>query len=265
MRRQETTTFGNELGIACDADVTTDGRWCAIFRRESELVISFQGGREISETRQIKFPIIRWVGNDHILVADSRIDSSKSNAWVYRCDGSLRASFCAGDGINDIVADEKTVVFTYFDEGVFGNIPPSHEGVAVFTPDGKLLFGYQSFFGDAAVDVADCYCACRGEADEILFVPYTDFPLVRLNTSNKTQKIENLPDALFGAGSLVVGANSIFFYGPYGQRNAIFEYKSGGIASLIDSHPGPLRGLRNGRFINVGEHGYTIVYAAESV
>jgi hypothetical protein len=265
MRQQVTNTFGNELGIARDVDVTTDGRWCAIFQRGSEQVIAFQGGDEIRKTPPIKFPIIRWVGNDHILVADTRIDSiTSSNAWIYKSDGILQTTFCAGDAINDAVANKNAIVFTYFDEGVFGNIPPSNDGVAVFTLDGQLLFGYQSFFGESAVDVADCYCACRGDRDEVLFVPYTDFPLVRLNIATRSQKIEVLPEVLHGTRALVAIGDNLFFYGPYGQRSAIFEYKSGRDARLVDTHAGPLRGLTQGRFISVGEHEYTIVYATES-
>jgi hypothetical protein len=95
-----------------------------------------------------------------IVLVDRRTAKGRSNCFVYTPDGTARAEFCVGDGVADVLVTGQRIVVTYFDEGVFGDVPPSSEGLCVFSPDGELKLGYQSGIKNP-VDVADCYCACQ--------------------------------------------------------------------------------------------------------
>ncbi|NUP09157.1 MAG: hypothetical protein HOW73_24160 [Polyangiaceae bacterium] len=54
-----------------------------------------------------------------------------------------------GDGVADAVSVGERIVVTCFDEGVFGGVAPSEEGLWVFATDGSLEFGYQTGVQDA--------------------------------------------------------------------------------------------------------------------
>ena len=52
------------------------------------------------------------------------------------------------------------------------------------------------------------------------------------------------------------------FFDPYDEKHAILEWSPRGEPGVIGSHPGPLRGLRGGRFLTHGTSGFTIVERA---
>jgi hypothetical protein len=235
--------------------VLATGDCVAVFRRGDKHIIRY-GEAEFEEPRAVRFPIVRFLNPDTILLADSRTTTGYNNAWVFDRAGNLFASFCAGDAIADILGQTDTIVVTYFDEGVFGNVPPAQEGVCVYSATGRLRFGYTSEFGEQAVSVADCYCACWGQGFDIWFSPYADFPLVKLDVVTREQEVFSLPSLLTGAKALTTDGNRFFFHDPDG---AILSWRLGVGVKSHGTCPDRLRGLRGGRFLFHGTSGYTLV------
>jgi ribosomal protein S18 acetylase RimI-like enzyme len=89
----------------------------------------------------VRFPLVRWMDRDRLLLVDTRTDGGRENAFVFTLAGEEVRRFCAGDGVQDVLVAGDRIVMTYFDEGVFGNVTPSDEGLAVFSADGRLAFG----------------------------------------------------------------------------------------------------------------------------
>jgi hypothetical protein len=206
-----------------------------------------------------RFPLIRAVGNERVLVIDSRTTENTANAHIFSHTGETLAVFRVGDGVQDVIVLETTIGVTYFDEGVFGRSEPANEGVAFFGLDGQLSWGYLSEIGPGAVDVADCYAACRAGRNQLAFCPYTDFPLVELDPRKRSQSVFLLPQELHGASALSRRGPHTFFHGPYGRKHSILRWSPGEAPSMVGSHAGPLRGLDAGRFLSKTEHGFTIV------
>lgn len=226
-------------GTAIDVDVRADGEWVAICRPERDLVVVF-AGHHFTVPDEIQFPLIRWVGDREILLIDARTTKGRDNAYVFSTSGARKARFCVGDGVADAVAVADAVVITYFDEGIFGDVPPSHEGLCVFSVDGRLEFGYQSGVRNP-VDIADCYCVCAAGRHEVCFSPYTGFPLVRLNLKARDQEVHELPEVLAGASALSTDGVVFYFYGPYDAKDSIIRWQPGEACTEVGTHPGPLR------------------------
>ena len=242
-----------------DLDAGSNDSWVGVAGKEQKQVLLFDG-RAVKIPQVCRFPIVRAIGNGRAIVVDTRIEKAKQvNAWVVDTDGNVKTSFCVGDGVQDVLASEKWIVVTYFDEGVFSDIEPGPEGLVVFDTSGKFKFGYQSHFGKKAVDIADCYCACWVGPHQIMFLPYTEFPLVRLDLETFTQEIYATPKELHGSRGLTVLGDRVFCHGPYDQRD-IREWRVGNQkAACVGQYTARLRGLGEGRFLALGQAGYTIV------
>jgi hypothetical protein len=108
--------------------------------------------------------------------------------------------------------------------------------------------------------IADCYCICKHGANRILFLPYTDFPLIELNLDTGDEKKYEIPENLKGSNGLTSTANSIMFHSPYEDNRGIYKWKIGDkTADKIGEYSGELRGLQDGRFLNIGLKGFTIL------
>ena len=256
---QEATTLQDLPGSAVDIDVGVDGAWVAMCKRDAELVVATSTG-QFPAPDNLRFPQIRWMGNGDILVVDTRTTRGSQNAFVLTPSGIEKVRFCVGDGVADVLVVGESVVVTYFDEGIFGGVAPSEEGLAVFASDGRFEFGYQSGVKDP-VDIADCYCVCPAGPDEVCFSPYTEFPLVRLNLKTRQQQVHKLPRHLAGSSALATDGIAFYIYAPYDARNSIFRWRPGEAAVEIGNHVGPLRGHRRAAFLSAGTAGYAIVNA----
>jgi hypothetical protein len=254
---QDTVTLEDLPGAAIDIDVRADGEWVAICRPEQDLVVA-SAGQHFAVPEEIRFPLIRWLDSGDILLIDARTTKGRDNGYVFSTSGVQKARFCVGDGVEDAIAVGEAVVITYFDEGIFGDVPPSHEGLCVFSPDGRLEFGYQSGVRNP-VDIADCYCICAAGRHEACFSPYTGFPLVRLNSKTRDQVVHELPEALAGASALSTDGVVFYFYGPYDARRSIIRWQPQGECIEVGTHSGPLRAHYRGAFLSTGASGYTIV------
>jgi hypothetical protein len=255
--QQISTSIDGLPAVAEDIDVLNTGEWVAICKRDGALVVATANGHFIAPN-EIRYPMIRWASTGDILVIDSRTSKGRDNAFLFSPSGKPIANFCVGDGVADVIAVGDHLVFTYFDEGVFSGIAPSHEGLCCFTSDGRFEFGYQSTV-ISPVDIADCYCACAVGCHEVCFVPYTKFPLVRLNLKTRTQEVYQLPQELAGASAIASDGVDFLLYGPYDAKRSIFRWRPESEPLQIGTCSGPLRGFDRLAFLSKGTAGYTIV------
>src|SRR5215510_3278597 len=174
-------------GKLYDLDLAPSGQWIAVTEFGEGQSLSF-GGKTVPLPEQLNFPKIAAIDGETALVVNSRTWHDK-NAWIITASGEIRVNFFAGDAIQDVLASERFLVITYFDESALTSPGIEGNGVAVFDLDGNFRFGYRESFGEKAVSIADCYCACWAEEDQVFFFPYTDFPLVSFDLKNKTQEL----------------------------------------------------------------------------
>jgi hypothetical protein len=243
-----TIAFAELPGSLIDLDFTPEGQWVAIAGSRRGKVISF-AGREIVLPRQFSFPQIRAIEEDTALVYAARSRADESNAIVMTVTGKILAEFPMGDGIQDVLVSPAAFVALYFDEGVFGNVWPGWEGVAVFEPSGELRFGYRSRLGDQAVDVADAYAGCWTEHGSVLFTPYTEFPLVELNIEDGTQEVRTSPEPLHGAGAITSIGDEVYLHAPFQSKTTIWRWNPGSSPEAVAGFGSVLRGLRGGRLL----------------
>lgn len=258
------TLLPPRLGSAQDFDLAEDGAWVGLFRRADGL--SFVHSSRFAAFRTeatLEAPRVRWLGADRIVIAGSRSGGGSPNGHVFSSTGELLAAFDAGDGVQDVVSFGDLFVISYFDEGVFGATSPSNQGVAVFDRDGKYCWGYTSRLGSDAVEVADCYCACRLDADHLAFSPYTSFPLISLNLRTGAQRVLEVPEVLHGATALSTHGRHTFFFGPYASKDRLFRWAPGEPPVDLGRHAGPLRGLGGGRFVATSERGFALLQPDE--
>ena len=259
---EDATTVDRSLGSARDFDVREDDSWVGLFERSDGLYVADSHGHSFPLGQRVRYPILRAVGFDRVVVADARPVPTTPGGLVISLSGQTLCSFSVGDGIQDLLVLDDAIVVTYFDEGVFGGTAPSEQGLAFFDLQGTLLGGYQSVFGAEAVDVADCYAACVLGRNRVAFSAYTGFELVLLNPRARVQDVHPLPKELHGASALSMRGEDAYLYGPYGHKRGVFCWRSGSAPRFLGEHSGPLRGLRAGRFLLKGEHGFTVLDCA---
>jgi hypothetical protein len=258
------TLLPPRLGAAQDFDLGLDGAWVGLFRRSD-------GTSFLHSSRFAPFqipispesPRVRWLGSDRVLVADSRSSGAAPNGHLFSSRGEVLAVFDVGDGVADLITVSDRFAVSYFDEGVFGGRAPANQGIAVFDCDGKYSWGYATRLGAEAVEVADCYCACRHGEDRIAFSPYTSFPLVELDLGTGAQNVLVLPEGLHGAMALSTHGRYTYFYGTYASKDRLFRWAPGEEPVDLGRHVGPLRGIGAGRFIATSERGFTLLQPDE--
>ncbi|HEY8936920.1 MAG TPA: hypothetical protein VIM65_16955 [Cyclobacteriaceae bacterium] len=253
--REVTTNIELDCEILIDIDVLTDDSYIAI--TDKGCVVFPFDRIEISQT--FKFPIIRQLNDKSFLIADSRTnDEETDNCFIYDLKGNALKHFYAGDGIQDIEVLRDKIIVTYFDEGVYGADGPNNEGLVIFDFDGNILSKYNEKHGDQII--SDCYCICKHGANRILFLPYTEFPLIELNLDTGDEKKYEIPENVKGSNALTSTADSIIFHSPYDDKRGIYKWRTGDkTAKRIGEYGEGLRGLKNGRFISCGQKGFTIL------
>jgi hypothetical protein len=117
-----------------DLEVEANGSFIAFF--DSNEVVTPE--KKVFISSQVQFPLIRSIDSDKFLLADSRIEEEKHNAFIYDFNGQLLKSFLAGNGIEDILVHNNKIVVTYFDEGVFGADGPNNDGIQLYFDNGQL-------------------------------------------------------------------------------------------------------------------------------
>jgi hypothetical protein len=260
---QVTVDIDPAFGAGRDFDVALSGEWVGVFETAPrKQVVRCADSRSFVLSRALALPAVRLLGSERILLVDQRVLTGRANGYIFERDGTLLSEFFAGDGIHDVVVLSDLFAVTYVDEGVFSGVPPSEQGIAFFDFEGRYLWGYQSLMGSDAVEIADCYCAVRVDHHTLAFSAYTRFQLVRLQPRTGKQRLDEMWPTLRGASALSMKGDTVFLYGPYEHKKAMFAWRPGQKPVELGKHSGPLRGLERGRFLSCGEHGFTIVEAA---
>ena len=262
MLKEAKYQLDNLPGDLYDLDIAPSGQWIGVTEVGARQSLSF-GGKTVALPEAINFPHVAAIDAETALVVNSRAWQEK-NAWVITASGEVKANFFAGDAIQDVLASESFLVITYFDESALTSPGIEGNGVAVFDSNGNFRFGYRELFGEKAVDVADCYCACWAEESRVFFFPYTDFPLVSFDLEKKTQEIWETPGEVVGSNGLTAIGHTVYFHRPYKDEHGIYEWHIGDeAANRIGNHAGRLRGMRQGRFLGVEKAGYRIISPPE--
>lgn len=242
-----------------DADVARDASWIALVGQERAESVLYRG-ESIRLPRSFRFPMVRIIDTDRFVVVDRRASSADAkNAWIVSRHSPWDAvQFHVGDGVQDVLVTEHFLVCTYFDEGVFGDTPYSHEGVAAFDYSGKLVAGYRTRFASAAVEVSDCYAACCISDDAIAFTPFTDFQRVTWNIAAGTQSWITLPGLLHGARTMSENDGRFLYHSPYQANAAVFALERGQVRELarVDDR---LKTLCGGSFLQLQADGFSIL------
>lgn len=179
-----------------DIDIIEPDYWVGVTDftdNKQSLIFNYN---QIQLPEKVRFPCVRFIDENSFLVVDSRANPNQKNGWIIKSSGEVISNFSAGDAIQDVVVTKDFIVITYFDES-------GGEGINIYNLNGVKLFNYEEFFGSDSVDVFDCYATSFVKDNQIIFCPYTEFPLVLLNIETKTQQIWEIPTEVIGSGELL--------------------------------------------------------------
>ncbi len=222
------------------------------------------GDKYYNLPKELINPIVRSINEETALVlgANKQYDENdQKNAWIINSAGELKTDLSTASAVENVVITKDFIVVTYFDESAcYG------EGLEVYDFEGKLLFGYEELFGKESVDVSDCYAAAFVKENQIIFCPYTEFPLVLFDIETKTQQVWATPDTVHGFHAITKLNDKIYFHRTYnleleGYDFGIYEWQIGSKeAQKISEYQSYfVRGLPDGRFIARTDLGYTII------
>jgi hypothetical protein len=255
--REYTTNIHLNGEVLVDIDYSTNDFYIGI--TDSGKIITPYDKFQISHN--FSFPIIRQINDESFLIADARKSKGVNNCFVCDLHGNIMEQFSMGDGIEDIEIIKEKIIVTYFDEGVIkgvGGKDPNKEGLAVLDLKGNLLLGYNGKHG--GIVILDCYCICKHGTNRVLFLPYTNFPLIELNIDTLEETVYHIPEELKGSNSITSTADSVIFHSPYKDKSGLFKWKIGAQnAERIGEYSAELRGLKNGKFLSIGNKGFTII------
>jgi hypothetical protein len=107
---EEATTVERTLGKARDFDLREDGSWIGVFERPDGLHIADSHGRSFPLGRAVRFPIVRALGFDRVVVVDARPVPTTAGGFVFSLAGQTLCSFAVGDGVQDVLVLEDAIV-----------------------------------------------------------------------------------------------------------------------------------------------------------
>jgi hypothetical protein len=229
-------------------DLTPSGGWVAVSAYGPEQFVYFNGFR-LPVPVPCRFPIVRAISDNQLILADSRAPRPQKNAWIIHAEQGVTSHFRAGDAIADIIPFETSSAITYFDEA-FGS-GEALDGMVVFDFTGRQRFHFSA---------VDCYCACALSRSRLLALFYPDFPIVLFDLTTDHETRWRAPAQLAGASAITAAGDIAFFHGTYHDHRIVQRWRIGATdVEAVGEYSGPLRGIRDGRFIATGEAGYTIV------
>ncbi|NNU83779.1 TetR family transcriptional regulator [Geobacillus sp. BMUD] len=224
-----------------DADWSDRYGWLAVQKNRNRMEC-VANGVVFRPAVAVRFPIIRWVDSERVLLADARSDGSGHNVFLIDLHGTVRHSFCGGDGIEDIAVGREGIWISYFDEGVFGK-GISTEGLVLFRFDGSPIWKYHSHLTDCPM-IVDCYAINKGKASTLWLFPYSDFSLIQVDPFTKTWKRYEVPTVLHGSTALCVRGNYAYFGNSYDAKEELYSWNIGnGEPEKIGRIQGTVRGL----------------------
>lgn len=182
-----------------DIDIIEPNSWIGITDFSDSKQSLIFNNNQIVLPEKIMFPIVRFIDEETIIVADARTTGYK-NGWIINVFGEIKSNFYIGDAIQDVVVTKDFIVVTYFDES-FGSSGIESERITIFDFVGNFLYGYLTSFGSEAVDVFDCYAATLAKDNRIIFCSYTGFPLVLFDVETRTQQVWQSPSEIAGSNA----------------------------------------------------------------
>lgn len=156
-------------------------------------------------------------------------DGPEKNALVVNQEGTKRKEFCLGDGIEDcITTQDKEIITSYFDEGVFGNRgwnnPIGEPGIIVWNEQGQPVWKNTKYF------ICDCYAICIGDKNTLYFYYYNEFELVRTNYRKEMRNASHADFVfdidIYGSPGFAVNRrqNQFIFQGGYNDYTNFYLY-----------------------------------------
>ena len=179
------------------------------------------------------FYFIHPIG-DNILMVRCRSNYNNGNpdknASILTLDGEVISKYCFGDAIRDVyVRPDNTIVTSYFDEGVFGNLgwgnrvgapPIGKPGLVVWNEKGEQIYC-------ADRGIADCYALNVDNNNNIWYYYYDEFKLVKCSGNKEIDFDPHIEGAKFMLPT--EDGQSVIFdsgYDKYGQYEVYYLYKN---------------------------------------
>lgn len=232
-------------GSIVDVDLSPSGKPAALIATGKERRLAVEG-RTVAEHIDASF--VRWLDDHRVLVVRARNDRVRENATCYGGDGSELWHAALDDGVEDVIALDRSFAVTYFDEGVFGDRTVAREGIAVFDHSGKFQRGWNS--RPPGEFLSECYAAAPLSGAAFVFCAFAGFKLVHFDVVQWKAKVYDLgrrPAAVTGLadGNLAVVDldRNVFAF------NVLTEERER-IGSLRSRTR--VRGIRDGRFLEIG-------------
>lgn len=246
--QEQTYELTDEAHPLVDVDVMPGGEPVCVVCEGNGFACLLYGER-FALPESIRFPRIRAIDHERLIIANARTEHYVPNAWIFGIDGREHATVRLDDAIQDIVCFPGYTAVGYFDEG-FGN-PDELFGLVVFDSH------WQPCWHDPTVDI---YCACARSDQHLLYVPYPELTIRQLDLTTMTMIEWSAPEQIRGASAMTCIGNDAYFTGTYHHREDLYHWEIGSSSvEKVGEYTARLRGLRNGRFLAFGTTGCTIL------
>ncbi|MCL2119831.1 MAG: hypothetical protein FWH27_15550 [Planctomycetaceae bacterium] len=272
------TDFTFEINGDKIKTLDADGNGQFIALTETGLVIAHDFKAMLKRVRhrpplEFRYPMIRRLDPNRFLVVNART-RGENNGRVFDLDGQELNCFFLGDAIEDILIfpDRNRIAIMYHEVGIIGSKPPSGSGVAVFSHDGKQLWGFNDLIdkGDISENalIIDRLPLCKNGTDSILFFShYFKSQLTELRLDDFNLSFSAIPERVHFATALSpIGENEIIFYQPDTYRPEPdsekffwWDRQTNDVEELSGPVSGWITGLGNGRFLCWHDFGYTVI------
>jgi hypothetical protein len=250
-----------------DADADRHGDVVLAAQADDGIDVHFlRNGTTHRFRERLRYPGIRWIDASRVLLFDARSADGRHNAWILDDAGRTVLAFSIGDAVQDVVWTEKYLVVTYFDEGVFGHIPVSQSGVAIFSHGGEYLWGWNAGASSGIPEVDDCYAAGYGGGDVLGVLIYTSFhddayAFGVLDVDRWSVTMYEVLEALSATRALARTADGTWLFAlARRDERRVIAWRPG--SAGYGTAPAPVvltRGLADGRFISVTEGSVEVI------
>jgi hypothetical protein len=172
------------------------------------LVWGTDGVSEVAlEDVAVEHPMVQTFSDGAVLLVSS-LRRNDDNARVYSPRGQLLGTFALGDAIQHVAVGAGDSIWVgYFDEGIYGEDPLSHSGVARFDRDGRKEWGFNENRGDAPF-VDSCYALSVGPGGAWT-CSYSEFDLVNIRGND----FRSWKQPIRSVVALALGADRVLLHG----------------------------------------------------
>lgn len=165
----------------------------------------------------VNYHYVRPYPTGWLLVCARAANNSDLNAHLFDHSGALRRELHLGDGVEDLqTSNDGTIWASYFDEGVFGDLPLGQEGLVRFDAEGQPQAGFNRA---GCGFISDCYAFNAIDGGSVILCPYTEFPVVRWRAGESPQVLGAAP--VQGARALAVSERWLLFVGSYDDSGSL--------------------------------------------